>query len=173
MDRSYQTVKPVMQYPHLKMTIAGSVNASNSRMALATCTSVEEKLSFIFTGLTMRKKLEMERLATNCLPPEPVPQVVALPKQNWIKIGHLNIRSYLAKQEDIMKNEPMSHANIMCFTETFFKPHQHIGGDLLPNEEDSEIFRLDRVATSSQDLSNGGIMIVCPSSLLPDSTVLQ
>ena len=34
---------------------------------------------------------EMERLASNCLPPDPVPHVMALPKHKWIKIGHLNV----------------------------------------------------------------------------------
>ena len=113
---------------------------------------------------------EMERLAANCLPPEPVPQVVALPKQNWIKIGHLNIRSYLAKQEDIKCDLPMSHADIMCFTETFLRPQQCIEDNFLLNTETSEMFRLDRIATSSQDLSNGGIMIACARSLLLENT---
>ena len=58
----------------------------------------------------------------------------------------------------------------MCFTETFLKPHQHISGDLLLNKECTQVFRLDRVTTSGQDLSNGGIMITCATSLLPEST---
>ena len=113
---------------------------------------------------------EMERLATNCLPSEPIPQVVSLLKHDWIKIGHLNVRSYMAKQEDVKCDLTMSHVAIMCFTETFLKPHQHVGSDILLNTEDSEVFRLDRVTTSSQDLSNGGIMIACATSLLPEST---
>ena len=73
----------------------------------------------------------------------------------------------MAKQEDVKCEIPMSHVSIMCFTETFLKPYQHIGGDLLLNTEVSEVFRLDRVA---QDLSHGGIMIACATSLLPEST---
>ena len=53
-------------------------------------------------------------------------------------------------------NDDTSYDNIMCFTETFFKPHQHIGAG---NKEYSEVFRLDHVATSTQDLSNGGIKL--------------
>jgi DNA replication protein DnaC len=113
---------------------------------------------------------EMERLGTHCLPPEPVPQVVSLPKHNWIKIGHLNVRSYMAKQADVKCDLPMSHVDIMCFTETFLKPHHHIRGDLLLNPAVYEVFRLDRVTTSNQDLSNGGIMIACATSLLPETT---
>ena len=89
---------------------------------------------------------EMERLAAHSLPPEPVPQVVALPKHNWIKIGHLNVRSYMPKQEDVKCDLAMNHVDIMCFTETFLKPHQHVGGDLFLNMEGFEVFRFDRVA---------------------------
>ena len=56
-DGNSQMVKPVMQYPHLRMMTAGSVNASNSITALGTCTSVDKKPSFVSTGLTMRRKL--------------------------------------------------------------------------------------------------------------------
>ena len=103
----------------------------------------------------------MERLAAHSLPPEPVPQVVTLPKHNWIKIGYLNVRSYMPKQEDIKCDLAMNHVDIMCFTETFLKPHQHVGGDLFLNMDGFEVFRFDHVATSSQSLSNGGIMIAC------------
>ena len=113
---------------------------------------------------------EMERLATHSLPSEPVPQVVALPKHNWNKIGHLNVRSYMAKQEDIKGDLTMNHVDVMCFTETFLKPHQHITDDLFLNTDAYEVFRLDRVTTSSQDLSNGGIMIACKTSLLLEGT---
>ncbi len=35
---------------------------------------------------------EMERLTSDkLLPPQPVPQVVTLPRAGWIKIGHLNV----------------------------------------------------------------------------------
>ena len=84
---------------------------------------------------------EMERLATNGLPSEPVPQVVALPKHNWIKIGHLNVRSYMAKQEDVKCDLAMSHVDIMCFTEAFLKSHQHIRGNHLLNTNVSEVLQ--------------------------------
>ena len=45
---------------------------------------------------------EMERLTSDrLLPPEKTPQVVTLPRADWIKIGHLNVRSYFSKLEDI------------------------------------------------------------------------
>ena len=55
---------------------------------------------------------------------ELVPKVVSLPGDNWIKIAQLNVHSYLAKHEDIIIDEAMNHANIMCFTETFLQPQQ-------------------------------------------------
>ncbi len=60
---------------------------------------------------------------------------------------------------------------IMCFTETFLKLHQDIGGEFLLNTEHLEVFRLDGAATGIQDLSNGGITIARATSLLPQSTL--
>ena len=116
---------------------------------------------------------EMERLVSNCLPPDRVLHVVALRKHNWIKIGHLNVRSYMAKQEDIKCDLAMSHVIIMCFTKTYLKPHQCTRDDLFLNADVSEVFRLDRVNTSSQDLSNGGVMIACATPLLPECTKIS
>ena len=68
---------------------------------------------------------EMKKLSTQSLPsePVPVPKIISLPRENSIKIAHLNVHSYLAKHEDIIRDEAMKHANIMCFTETFLHPH--------------------------------------------------
>ena len=55
---------------------------------------------------------EMKRLTTNCLPPESVPNIMTLPRQNWLKIGHLNVRSYTCKQ-DLKCDIPMSHVDIV------------------------------------------------------------
>ena len=40
---------------------------------------------------------EMKRLSTQGLSSEPIPKVVTLPRDSWIKISHLNVHSYLAK----------------------------------------------------------------------------
>ena len=115
----------------------------------------------------------MERLTSDkLLPPQSVPQVVTLPRAEWIKIGHLNVRSYLSKLDDITGDESIAHADIMCFTESFLKPHQNVSS-LTLNGESSVLYRCDRVTTSSQDLSNGGVMIACASSLQPQSISIQ
>ena len=106
------------------------------------------------------------RLSSQSLPSEPVPMVLSLPSNNWTKIGHLNVHSYLAKWEDI-KDQAMRQAYIMCFTETFLEHHQNIQYCYLPMQDQCQIFRLDRLQTCNQDLTKGGIMIVCPSSLQP------
>jgi len=43
---------------------------------------------------------EMERLSTKIIPTELPPKVVSLPKDNWIKISHLNVHSYLSKHQE-------------------------------------------------------------------------
>ena len=109
----------------------------------------------------------MKRLSTQSLPSEPVPKVITLPRDSWIKIAHLNVHSYLAKHEDIIRDEAMKHVNIMCFTETFLRPQQQLDDNKLPMQEECMVFRLDRVQNSIDDLTKGGIMMVCPSSLQP------
>ena len=88
-----------------------------------------------------------------------------LPRESWIK--HLNVHSYMAKYEDIIRDEAMKHANIMCFTETFLRPQQQLEENRLPMQEECMVFRLDRIQTSSDNLAKGGIMMVCPKSLQP------
>ena len=116
---------------------------------------------------------EMERLTSDrLLPPQPVPQVVTLPSTDWIKIGHLNVRSYLSKLDDVRGDESIAHTDIMCFTESHLKPHHIVSSPTL-NGESSVLYRCDRVATSTQDLSNGGVMIACAPSLHPQCINIQ
>ena len=116
---------------------------------------------------------EMERLTSDrLLPPQPVPQVVTLPSTDWIKIGHLNVRSYLSKLDDVRGDESIAHTDIMCFTESHLKPHHVVSSPTL-NGESSVLYRCDRVATSTQDLSNGGVMIACAPSLHPQCINIQ
>ena len=51
---------------------------------------------------------EIKRLALKCLSPQPVHHAKVLLKRNWIKMGHLNVRSSLTMAR-----------NVMCSTETF------------------------------------------------------
>ena len=113
---------------------------------------------------------EMERLTSEkLLPPLHVPQVVTLPRADWIKIGHLNVRSYISKLKDITGDTTIAHADIMCFTESFLKHHHAVCGPVL-NGEPSVLYRFDRVTTCTQDLSNGVVMIACALSLQSQCT---
>jgi hypothetical protein len=73
----------------------------------------------------------------------------------------------LAKHEDIIRDEAMKQANIMCFTETFLQPQQQLDDNILPMQDECVVFRLDRMQSSSDNLAKGGIMMVCPRSLQP------
>ena len=81
-----------------------------------------------------------------------------------MKIGHLNVHSYLEKQGD----ESMKNANIICFTGTFLRPYQDIERTFIHNQDDYQVFRMDRLQIRSEDLARGGVlMIVCPTLLQP------
>lgn len=80
----------------------------------------------------------------------------SVPKSLKISIGHPNVHSYL------VKDEAMKQANIMCFTETFLRPHQHIDHDYVPMQE-SVLFS-DWTVCSRQALANSGVMIICVES---------
>ena len=77
---------------------------------------------------------EMELLSSECLPPEPVPQVVSLQRDDYIKIGHLNVHSYAAK-EDIINDHCIACTDIMCFTETFLTRQQNVCNTLIFNSK--------------------------------------
>ena len=110
---------------------------------------------------------EMERLSSNCLPPQPVPQVLSLPQDDWIKIGHLNVHSFLAKAQDVQLDKCIESTDIMCFTETFLTPQQMITSMLLHGEA-AQVYRLDCVTEDTQDFRKGGITIVCCTSFHPE-----
>ena len=109
---------------------------------------------------------EMERLSSNCLTEEPAPQVLSLSGQEWIKIGHLKVHSYIAKEEDVLRDQCVQSTDIMCFTETFLTS-QHTLSTLTLNNQSAHVFRLDRIPTTAQDLGKGGIMIACAEALHP------
>ena len=79
-----------------------------------------------------------------------------LPKDGWMKISHLNVHSFLAKHEDI-RDQAMRHVDVMCFTETFLQPGQHLESSHMPMTGECTVFRQDRVQTSTEDLAKGGI----------------
>ena len=115
--------------------------------------------------------LEMQRLAShNVLPPLPIPNVVAPFNSGLIKIGHLNVRSYQAKLQDVSEDICIAQTDVMCFTESFLKPHEHVGS-LTLSQGLCTMFRCDRAG--SEDLSHGGVTIACAPHMLPVSSGIQ
>ena len=95
---------------------------------------------------------EMKRLSTQGLPIEPLPNVFSLPKDNWMKIGHLNIHSYLGKLEEIIIDQIMKQTDTICFTETFLRPDPYIDPHL-PLQSECLVFTLDRLQASINNVA--------------------
>jgi len=115
---------------------------------------------------------EMERLTSKCLPQPPPPNILMSSADTCINIGHLNVHSYIAKEEDISHDRCLQSTNVMCFTETFLKP-QHTVNNICLNNQQAEVFRLDRPHHSTHGGTGGGIMIGCVSSLRPQEVIVD
>ncbi len=115
---------------------------------------------------------EMERLTSNPLPQPPQPNILTASAESCLNIGHLNVHSYLAKQEDIFCDSCLQSTHVMCFTETFLKP-QHTVHNLTLNNQPVQVFRLDRQQHSTQTVSGGGVMIACVSALIPQEVIVK
>ena len=104
----------------------------------------------------------MERLTSKSLPP-PLPlYILTTSFDNLIKIGHLNVHSYLAKDKDIKVDKCVQSTHVMCFTETFLTSQRTISS-LNLHAQCTQLFRLDR----PQDTGGGGVMVACVSSVNP------
>ena len=75
---------------------------------------------------------EMERLHANTIPQESPPHILSGASDTSLKIGHLNVHSYIAKEEDISCDQCIQCTHIMCFTETFLST-QHTVKALMLN----------------------------------------
>ena len=112
---------------------------------------------------------ELKRLSTQSLPREPVPKVLSLPRDSWIKIAHLKCALVLGKawwHHQIWIYETSQHH----VPETFLWPQQRLEHDQLPMQVDCMVFWLDRTNTNSDDPAKGAIMIVQPFRIGTTST---
>ncbi len=115
---------------------------------------------------------EMERLTSNPLPQPPQPNILTVSAESCLNIGHLNVHSYLAKEEDISCDPCLQSTHVMCFTEKFLKP-QHTVSNLTLNNQLVEVFRLDRQQEGTQSVSGGGVMIACVPALRPQEVIVE
>lgn len=114
----------------------------------------------------------MERLTSNPLPQPPQPNILTASAERYLNIGHLNVHSHLAKQEDIFCDSCLQSKHVMCFTETFLKL-QHAVHNLTLNNQLVQVFRLDRQQHGTESVSGGGVMIACVSALTPQEVIVE
>ena len=101
---------------------------------------------------------EMERLNTKLITPLPQLQCSTL-SSTHVTIALLNIRSIMSKLPDIRQDSNMSHANVLCFCETWLAP-SHMSPVL---QCDHTSYRCDRTS----DNHRGGVLISLEHNLQP------
>ena len=82
--------------------------------------------------------------------------------ENHATISLLNVRSIDAKLPDIIKDNGLKYANVLCFCETWLTPSQ-------PSpvvQDDQIVIRCDRASGDNK----GGVMISIPEHMQPTNT---
>ena len=108
---------------------------------------------------------EMDRLHKSPSPTYEVPSFMRN-SGGCLKIGLLNIRSYLEHMEDMKADPVVPFIDVFCFVETFLRDGQCIneGAQIIPS---MTYFRAER--SSSSNVGKGGIMIMASQELSPVS----
>ena len=100
----------------------------------------------------------MTRLNTKLVKFIPNLKFLSLPS-NYITLSLLNIRSIVAKLDDIECDSYMNAVDILCFCETWLSPSQP-----LPHiTDDHVVLRCGRVSGNSK----GGVLMSVPSTMQP------
>ena len=106
---------------------------------------------------------EMLRLKSKLLQSVPELKCLAL-TNNYVTISLFNIRSIIAKLPDIVQDNCLKHANILCFCETWLTPLQPT-----PVVQNNQVaVRCDRASNDNK----GGTMISFPQHMRPCNTDL-
>ena len=107
---------------------------------------------------SIKVKEEMTRLNTKLVKFIPDLKFMSLPN-NYITLSLLNVRSIVAKLDDIEHDSYMNAVDILCFCETWLSPSQ-------PSpriKDDHVVLRCDRVLGNSK----GGVLMSVPSTMQP------
>ena len=99
---------------------------------------------------------EMTRLNNNLVQFAPNLKFLTLPS-NYITLSLLNVRSIVAKLDDIERDSYMNAVDILCFCETWLSSSQ-------PSpriKDDHVVLRCDRVSGNSK----GGVLMSVPSTM--------
>ena len=110
---------------------------------------------------SIKVKEEMTRLNTKLVQFIPNLKFMSL-SNNYITFSLLNVRSIVAKLDDIECDSYMNAVDILCFCETWLSPSQpspHI-------KDDHVVLRCDRVSGNSK----GGVLMSVPGTMKPSYT---
>ena len=110
---------------------------------------------------SIKVKEEMTRLNTKLVKFIPDLKFLSL-ASNYITLSLLNVRSIVAKLDDIEHDSYMNAVDILCFCETWLSPSQpspHI-------KDDHVVLRCDRVSGNSK----GGVLMSVPGTTKPSHT---
>lgn len=100
---------------------------------------------------------EMERLSNLPQDEQPVPH--HLTDNTCVRIGFLNVRSYLEHLDDMKIHPAIAAMDVLCFAETFLHDGQRLGNAQML-KHDSVCFRAERPL--DHGVHRGGIMIQVP-----------
>ena len=104
---------------------------------------------------------EMLRLKSKLLQPMPELKCISL-SNNYVTLSLLNVRSIIAKMPDILQDNSLNHASILCFCETWLTPSQQT-----PVVQNNQVaMRCDRASGDNK----GGTMISVPQYMQPCHT---
>ena len=106
-------------------------------------------------------KEEMTRLNTKLVQFVPDLKFISL-SSNYITLSLLNVRSIIAKLDDIECDGYMNAVDILCFCETWLSPSQ--SSPCI--KDDHVVLRCDRLSGNSK----GGVLMSVPSAMQPSHT---
>ena len=98
---------------------------------------------------------EMARLREHILSS---PYTVIPRRPGQLRIVHLNVRGLLAHSRDVMADQLLREADVVCFTETHLQPT-----DTVPVSQDFAIYHHDRLT------AGGGVAVLCRRPLVSQS----
>lgn len=111
--------------------------------------------------------VQMNEMRENVLLPIKSPQILTLPKPQWVTVGHLNVRYFLEKIKDLtsgLEKNVLDASDVMCFTETYLTPDHNI--DTFLETFGYEAFRKD-IPDPQNRVGKHGLMICASSKLKP------
>ena len=110
---------------------------------------------------------EMENMREKSLPLIPKPELLSRNRPEWITVGHLNIRHFSDKLQDLASSAEMelfTHTDVMCFSETYLRDRRNI--EPFTEINGYETF-FDNVSQERVGASSHGLLICASQRLCP------